>query len=1143
MPILNQTTHVLFILASFLSIVSGNKYFQYRTPMARWGGLFSLCLALELLSFSFQFLAGFSSFGSFWYFIQTLSFYCLPVFWLLLNIEITGLSQRVKPRIILLILCMPAAVLLIKLLQVLPRLTFSTVSLWIASYNRLPEIIGSFGIFIISIFYATGLLSILFLLRLWLNTNSTTRKLVSPMLLGTVLIVVLNILDQNGFNPYTPVNLIQIGLAGASYFYFFVVVIWRFGGILPISRESVFEGMHDGALILDYYDRVVDVNSPARKIIGLNKKRVANQKLSAFWPLGARLIAEHPKDTFIEQEYDLSIEGQEFTFVINISQFIGLNDAPIGRLIILRNTTSRERMEKALNERAQELQRTNTFLAALAEVNVNLQTATNPSQIYMILGAELKKLGMSCFISQLDPETNDLVICYLSVLPELITRIEKIIRGIVVTGYRLDKDQFSILYKILESKEISFKKYSPDVLGSGPHMIPVSILEQAIRLVGVEIDMPSLVLPLVTAERTVGLMGVWGGGFREADIPPFRIFGNQVAHVIERAILYEAEIQRSTELARSNGLIIALSKVASVLGTTSNSELVLDTLGQELNKVGLNCAVVTFDETVETAFIKYLSLNPKVISTVEKMTGLQLKNFAIPKRYWPGDRIYTEKNPIWNPNAYDYLRKMFPMVPEGVGKKFLPSLGLGDDCPLCILPLRIGDQVIGAMPIWGSKLRPNDSPILSVFGSQVAGIIRNVANYENEVQRKDELAHSNAMIMALSKVAAQLDTTTNIGQVYDTLGNELKKVRVSCLIGTLDDSQQMFKLEYLSVAAEVNTWMKKLGSIWPKEIIVARQFWPTDKAVVEKMPYWDPDPVGSAKIMFPFIPRQVVIKTFEAAGMKPDGSACYLPMMSEEIVIGLMVVWGPDLKNEDIHGLSVFANQVATAVRNTRLYDLAQKEIIERTQTEARIKEALNEKDVLLKEVHHRVKNNLQVISSLLNLQAAQISDSKTVDALQESQNRVRSMALIHEKLYQSNDLARIDFASYLQSLVASLAQTYHINSGKMAIEVHCEKISLNIDTAIPCGLIVNELVSNSFKYAFPADLSGSIIVTCQLTRDERYSLVVSDNGVGLPAQFDVTSSPSLGLKLVTSLVKQIEGNLIVEGKNGARYEILFAES
>jgi two-component sensor histidine kinase len=557
----------------------------------------------------------------------------------------------------------------------------------------------------------------------------------------------------------------------------------------------------------------------------------------------------------------------------------------------------------------------------------------------------------------------------------------------------------------------------------------------------------------------------------------------------------------------------------------------------------LNCAVAAIDPAGENGFIHYVSFSPELIQKIEKIIRLKIKDYAIPKKYWPGERILSQKAPIWYPRPNEIIRRMFPRVPEGIAKQAFKLLRFGENDQICFLPLVSGERTIGALPIWGSGLGPGDSPILEVFASQVSGILQNVTNYENEVQRKDELARSNAMIVALSNVAARLDTTSNLAQVFDTLGNELKKIRINCMVGTLDDAKQVMKIEYISITQEIIDWANKLGAFWPKEVVIPRRVWPTDKAVTEKVPYWDPDPIGSTSKMFPFVPRQLFLKTFEMAGMNPNDQVCYLPMLNEEDVIGILAVWGPDLRHEDIPGLSVFANQVTTAIRNTRLYDQAQEEIINRTQAEARVQTALNEKEVLLKEVHHRVKNNLQVISSLLNLQAGQISDPKTVDVLRESQNRVRSMALIHEKLYQSDDLARVDFGGYLQNLVNTLAQNYRVKSERLSIKVNSDNILLNLDTAIPCGLIVNELVSNSMKYAFPAEFDGTIEVSCRQAQGGWYRLVVCDNGVGLPAGFDFAKSPSLGLKLVTSLVNQIEGQLVVDGKPGTRFEINFKES
>jgi two-component sensor histidine kinase len=204
-----------------------------------------------------------------------------------------------------------------------------------------------------------------------------------------------------------------------------------------------------------------------------------------------------------------------------------------------------------------------------------------------------------------------------------------------------------------------------------------------------------------------------------------------------------------------------------------------------------------------------------------------------------------------------------------------------------------------------------------------------------------------------------------------------------------------------------------------------------------------------------------------------------------------------------------------------------QTEIAERKRAEQQIQISLQEKEVLLKEIHHRVKNNLQVVSSLLNLQSNQAQDPTCLEVLRDSQNRVRSMALIHEKIYQSQDLARVDLAEYLHSLTAYLFHSYQASARAITLQVDVSPhVCLGIDQAIPCGLIVNELVSNALKHAFPAGRPGQVRV--ELGREEagRLRLTVGDDGVGFPAGLDFRNTESLGLQLVMTLAGQLDGSI-----------------
>jgi two-component sensor histidine kinase len=216
-------------------------------------------------------------------------------------------------------------------------------------------------------------------------------------------------------------------------------------------------------------------------------------------------------------------------------------------------------------------------------------------------------------------------------------------------------------------------------------------------------------------------------------------------------------------------------------------------------------------------------------------------------------------------------------------------------------------------------------------------------------------------------------------------------------------------------------------------------------------------------------------------------------------------------------------------------------DITERKQALEQIKTSLHEKEVLLKEIHHRVKNNMQVITSLLNLQSKTINDEQALSVFQDSQNRVKSMALIHETLYQSKDLSRINFAEYLHKLVAHVSRSYRIRPEAVQINIDVDDVSLPIDTAVPCGLIINELASNSLKYAFPADMRGEINITFERGKSS-YVLRVSDTGVGLPADFKPETGKSLGMKLVRMLTDQLSGELQCRNGIGTTFEIKFPD-
>lgn len=263
----------------------------------------------------------------------------------------------------------------------------------------------------------------------------------------------------------------------------------------------------------------------------------------------------------------------------------------------------------------------------------------------------------------------------------------------------------------------------------------------------------------------------------------------------------------------------------------------------------------------------------------------------------------------------------------------------------------------------------------------------------------------------------------------------------------------------------------------------------------------------------------------------------------------------------------ILANQVAQALENGDLFSQVQRlkeaferkveertrelqalnarllaDVAQRRRVEEQLHASLQHKEGLLKEIHHRVKNNLQVISSLLALQADYIQNPQALEAFQDSQHRIRSMALIHEKLYQSESIVGIDFAEYIQHLTTHLFRSYRVDPRLIRLNTDLAGVLLSVDTAIPCGLIVNELVSNCLKHAFPAGRSGEIRLALRMGPEGGVVLVVGDNGVGFPPGLNFSHAASLGLQLVRILTEQLDGTLTLEQQAGTTITLTFAE-
>jgi PAS domain S-box-containing protein len=268
--------------------------------------------------------------------------------------------------------------------------------------------------------------------------------------------------------------------------------------------------------------------------------------------------------------------------------------------------------------------------------------------------------------------------------------------------------------------------------------------------------------------------------------------------------------------------------------------------------------------------------------------------------------------------------------------------------------------------------------------------------------------------------------------------------------------------------------------------------------------------------------------------------------MQIQIIVGVFQ-HGNDIRRDDhviaVDGSDKWLSSIYTPLKDDTGHVTAvlcaSYDITDRKQMETQVATSLREKEYLLKEIHHRVKNNLQVISSLLSMQADKATDKNVIESLTDSQNRVKSIALVHEKLYQSKSLDQIEYGDYLNKFAMHLFDTYNVDQSRISCTIHAENIFVDINQAVPCSLIINELLTNSLKYAFPGGTKGAITIDF-VTDAKNYMLTYHDTGIGIPDSVTFERSESLGMKLIYGLTQQLNGTVTLQRNAGTTFIVTF---
>jgi two-component sensor histidine kinase len=495
------------------------------------------------------------------------------------------------------------------------------------------------------------------------------------------------------------------------------------------------------------------------------------------------------------------------------------------------------------------------------------------------------------------------------------------------------------------------------------------------------------------------------------------------------------------------------------------------------------------------------------------------------------------------------------------------------------VPLQTGDRIIGFAELWESRrcrqFTPEEIGLCHAI-SQIAAVAIDNARLHEQLQR--ELEKHRQTEEALRRLQESLEDqiaerTAELNRINAELVREVHS-RSQNEDWLLQRNRELLSLQSAAAATtasldlqfvlETVTW--EMASLLQVESCVIYQ-WNAETGLLSSIAEYDATGESDGltnqdhrladyplrqRVLHERYAQQMTVSQpdldlAERTHMQEAGAKTLLilPMVFQDRVVGLAEMRDSQvertLTDHQVSLAQFLTTQAASAMENARLYRRAQQEIAERMRAEEQIKASLKEKEVLLKEIHHRVKNNLQIVSSLLHLQSQYIKDQPALDVLVESQNRIRSMALIHERLYRSQDLASIDFAVYIQDLTTHLIRSYRARPAPIDLKIDAQDVYLAVDTAIPCGLITNELISNALKHAFPDGKAGEIRIKMELEGDRQFTLIVGDNGVGFPPDVDFENTESLGMQLVNTLVNQLDGTIELHSDDeGAEFRITF---
>ncbi|RME84680.1 MAG: GAF domain-containing protein, partial [Caldilineae bacterium] len=585
--------------------------------------------------------------------------------------------------------------------------------------------------------------------------------------------------------------------------------------------------------------------------------------------------------------------------------------------------------------------------------------------------------------------------------------------------------------------------------------------------------------------------------------------------------------QREEQIRRLLERQQVINRVSLLLGQKLDIAAICDTAHREVQKL-VDCpnfGLMRYDEKRQVIYPLY------IVGDGERVDVSGLPPVPLEPQTGPNSRAILERRP----DIVDDLQAELKQIKTHIRIKTATPR---QPRSLLTVPMIVGERVVGTMQLQSYQAgiyTQEDAELLSGIASQVAMALHNAELYaeaQEELKKRtaaeEALRKSNRLQKSLITAAHQVTESLDVRVVLQRISQLAREILDAhgCAVFLLEDDRRTLRPvavsepgleeELLFVKVPVN------GSL-------------TGRVVRE-----------GKSLIFNDLSREPEVFHVPGTPQYEDKRLLVTPLRFKNQIVGAMNLnrLGAEFDEEDLAVAETFAAYAATAWENARTYDDLVKEMEQRLQVEEALRNSLREKELLLQELYHRTKNNMQVISAMLALEETRVADEASREIFREIQNRIQAMGLVHQMLYQSQDLSRVDLAQYVRELADLLMNSYNIASDRIRLTLDIESTAVLIDIAIPCGLILNELISNALKYAFPDNRTGEIRI--HLSRSEQGEIVleVADNGVGIPPGVDLRASDTLGVQTVFSITEhQLQGQVSYEANPGLRWHIRFPDT